>query len=212
MFYAFITVAGMVFASCPYQTPGSHILRYIFRHTLHYARQNLLPSLHSVPFVVSAGVLKFFTSIGGKSMIFDMFANSWSALEQPWYSVKNAGQVALFLFLVPFSLMTDCFLLGHAVYLLLTVDGRKAYRWSFSRVLDRRVMDTSPQSRGLDRQMVALPLRCVSWILQTSLEKTYAWKPWRISCRCPSSVTSTPPSFWIALTSLSAVSASIIAR
>ena len=91
MFYAFITVAGMVSASCPYQTPGSHILRYLFRQTLHYAYQNLLPSLHSAPFVVSACVLKFFASIARKSMIFDTFANAWLALEQHWYSVKNAG-------------------------------------------------------------------------------------------------------------------------
>ena len=29
LFYLFIVIAGAVFASCPYQTPGAHILRHI---------------------------------------------------------------------------------------------------------------------------------------------------------------------------------------
>ena len=50
--------------------------------------------------------------------------------------------------------------------------GRRVYQWSFGTVLNRSVIDTSPASHGVDPRTVKLDLRCISWILQTSLEKT----------------------------------------
>ena len=168
--YVFIVIAGTASANCSYQTPLSHILRYIFRYTLHHTRHNLLLALHSTPTAVSAGFPKFFRIVRN-SASFYTFVNNWSTLERPWYSVQNVGQVVSYFFVAPITLVVDFFSIVSIISVYMAAFGRRVYQWSFGTVLNRSVIDTSPASHGVDPRTVKLDLRCISWILQTSLEK-----------------------------------------
>ena len=137
-FYVFIVIAGAASESCPYQTPGAHILRHIFRCIL----QHMPPALAS-------------------SWCCNVPVRWWSLFERPWYSTKN---ILPPLVLLPFMLMAaaaDAYLLGRAILRSLVAFGRMAYRWV-----------TGPQTRTLDQPTTVLGLRCVSWMLRTSLDKT----------------------------------------
>ena len=75
LFYVFITVAGAASESCPYRTPGSHILRHLglkVWRKIHSARlsvgsatrntSELLPDTDNI----SIGAYHFFRSVGGR--------------------------------------------------------------------------------------------------------------------------------------------------
>ena len=49
LFYVLVVIAGTALESCPYQTPGAHVLRHILRHTHHNLHYHLLPAVCSVP-------------------------------------------------------------------------------------------------------------------------------------------------------------------
>ena len=133
--YVFIVIAGTASESCPYQTPGARILRYILRH--------ILP----------------------------VFASSWScrvpvelrsSFKQPWYSMSNVFAFLLFLPSILIAVATDVCRSVLAILRWLVVFIGMVYHWA---------MSTSPQTHALDRQTAALGLRCVSWMLHTSLDK-----------------------------------------
>ena len=177
IFYVFIVIAGTASASCPYQTPGAHISRYVLRHTLHYTRHNLLPAIQSAPSVVVGGFSKFLSGIARYSLTLLGARTTLWALERPWYSVKNVESIAGYLILAaPIALVADCVLgIGFIVIIILMPLAflcRKAYSWPFGRLLRRWVIGTSPTSHSMDKRMVGLDLRCISWILQASLEKS----------------------------------------
>ena len=171
IFYVFIVIAGTASANCPYQTPFSHILRYIFRHTLHYTRHNLLPTLRSAPTAVSAGFSNFF-SIARNSITISVVITAWLTYEPPWYSTQNLGQYVSFPLVTSITLLVDFFFIMIRISIFMADFGRRVYQWSFGAVLNRWAVDTFPASHGVDQRTVILDLRCISWILQTSLEKS----------------------------------------
>ena len=196
IFYGFVIVAGAVSVICPYQTPGARILRYIFHqifphifhkisppvfyHTSPYIyRHILLPPLRSALSVLSklfAFASSRFSDFIKASLCRRLTVTWWSLLEKPWH-ICTFPFCALAL--LPFALVTDAFfLVGGSAFLLLfafwvtvcspTITGmqvcsRTIYRWSMGTF--------STQTHALDRQTIILDLRCISWMLQTSLDK-----------------------------------------
>jgi hypothetical protein len=178
IFYIFVVVAGTISVICPYQTPGARILRYI-----------LLPALRSTPSVISR--LSTFVSSQFSYFIETSFcrlltAKWWSSLQQPWYSMFNLA-ISLFctLAMLPVTLVADAFLLGGVLLLLFVGLGKTVWYWLlatsvvamrylsvFGRTVYHRFVGTfSARTHGLDRQTIALDLRCISWMLLTSLDK-----------------------------------------
>ena len=162
--YLLIIIAGAAFESCPYQTPGASIFRPILRYVCYH--------LH--PAGISSRLPDFNTH---------QVVLQWRRrFRHPWYSTHNIINLS-HLFLIPFSLAFDSFLLGYAllwwlahfckfvchwqqrtfgkVRWLLVSFCKNAYRW-FTHV---------PQAHGLDQHAITLDLQCISWILQTSLDK-----------------------------------------
>ena len=159
--YILIVVAGAASERCPYQTPGAHILRHSFR---------ILCALRSVPAALSALSIIVFSKFSGFiqfSWSYRLIVQWLSSLEQPWYLPLN---IYVFFFtslcsfiLVPLALAMDAYFLGRAVFSLLVILGGAVSRW---------FTDASPsQTHAWDQQAAVLDLRCISWILQTSLDK-----------------------------------------
>jgi hypothetical protein len=142
--YLFIVVAGTASESCPYQTPGAHILCH-----------HLLPALRSVPSKFEA------------SYCYKASTGWWEDLEGPWYSVSNITyQPLLLLLLLLIGLILDVYYLGRVIYRSLV---------SFGGTMYHLFMDTSlsVRTRDLVQLAITLDLRCVSWMLQTSLDKAF---------------------------------------
>ena len=173
LFYVFVIIAGTAFESCPYQTPGAHILRCILHCIHHHARHHLLPALRSAPSAISDFVSSAFSSLCKASWCIRGVMAWWWAMGRPWYSVKNILNTPLYILAVVFiATFVDAFLIGRVVFRSLASFCRTAYYLSFGRVVYRSPTGTSPQVHGIDRKTVALDLRCISWILQASLDKT----------------------------------------
>ena len=174
LFYAFIVIAATASESCPYQTPFARIFRYILRNTLHYVRHNLLPTLRSAPSTISV-IFSKISSLSRKTVSHYMFTGWWPSFEGSWSLMSNIRDVLIYLCaIMPLALVVDAaILLVAAPILLATTFCRRVYRQSLGRVVHRWIIDsTSPPSHDLDRPMAALDLRCISWILHASLDKT----------------------------------------
>jgi hypothetical protein len=186
IFYGFVIVAGAASVICPYQTPGARFLRHIFHQI---SRHILLPTLRSAPSAISK--LSTFVSSRFSDFIESSFcrllAIKWlSLLKRPWYSMFNIP-ISLFcgLIALPITLVADACLLGGVVYLLLVGFGKTTYSWllaailwstyrliAFGRTVYRWFVGTfSTKTHGSDRQTITLDFRCISWMLQTSLDK-----------------------------------------
>jgi ribosome modulation factor len=194
IFYIFVVVAGAASAVCPYQTPGARILRHISHQISHHI---LLPALRSAPSVISR--LSTFISSWFSYFISPRFSHFteaslcrlltvkwWSSLQQPWHSMFNVA-ISLFctLAVFPIALVADACLLGGVLSLLFVDLGKIVCGWLlaasvvamrylpvFGRTAYHQFVRTfSAQTPGLDQQTIALDLRCISWMLQMSLDK-----------------------------------------
>ena len=72
--------------------------------------------------------------------------------------------ILLYLLLLPFIFAFDVFRLGQATFRSLVVSAHKARSWLFA--------TSSIPNQVLDEQATKLDFRCISWMLQTSLDKT----------------------------------------
>jgi len=152
IFYFAIVVAGTASESCPYQTPGARILRHNIPH--------ILRALRSVPSTVSAFISSSFSRLTRASALCDLPFFWWSNLEQPWYAVGNTFINLLFTFIATpimllIALAIDICQLGFTMYRCLL---------ALSKMVYHLFMGTSPQTDILDFQ-------CISWMLQTCLDK-----------------------------------------
>ena len=152
--YIFILIAGAASESCPYQTPGSHAPRYLVSKI-----QNVL---YSAPSAIrnTFGELKAFRAIQ-KNVRY----------HHPWWSRGKIGSFLKDMVVeLPRALTIDVYHLGWAMIRPL-VTFVSAAIWLFISFA-RRVYNTSPTlEQGLDHQAIALDLRCISWMLRTSLDK-----------------------------------------
>jgi len=88
--------------------------------------------------------------------------NWWSRIRENWWLALRFEPLGYILAL-PFLLAHDIYLLVRTMVMGVLTLTRGVRSW-FRRV-------HPPQADGSDRQVVALDLQCVSWILQTSLDK-----------------------------------------
>jgi hypothetical protein len=153
LFYVFIVIAGTISENCPYQTPGARIFRPIL---LHY----ILPAFTK------------FSRFVRKCACYDTPREWWSVMERPWYSLANVTNTLLYftlwLFVAPID---DVYHLGRGAlrllkrmyHLPLAPFRRRLYHWFMG--------NFSLRTHGRGQQTIMLDLRCVSWVLQTSLDK-----------------------------------------
>ena len=169
IFYLFILIAGTASESCPYQTPGAHISRHILRRL----RRRLLPALHSafevIPTVISSNLSRLYEA----SWCRHLFSDWWALMRQPWHSVINVGYtLRLFvgLFVAP---VRDICCLGREILRSLAASSRTMYHQLIDkvRVTYPWFITTSLRTLDLDHRTIMLDLRCISWILRTSLDK-----------------------------------------
>lgn len=143
-FYLFVIVAGAASKICPYQTPGSRILR---------------SAITSAP----AAIASAFRYAIEHSELVSMIKKKGQWLE-PRLSRSN---VKAFLRRIPrelpVALILDTFHLGQAIVQPLVAFFCQLYPWLFG-------ISPAPV-HGLDQQTTTLDLQCISWILQTSLDK-----------------------------------------
>ena len=168
-FYLFVVVAGAASEICPYQTPGSHAIRYLGPKVQSILRL-VLPVIASV----------FRNPLKGSEAVRAVKVIAW--LYQPWWSRNN-----IIPFLkdavrrIPHALVNDVYHLGRAMTQPLVTLSVGVYHLGsaivgllvgFPRRVYNQLHDASPTSgQGSDQQMIMLDLRCISWILQTSLDK-----------------------------------------
>ena len=139
--YVFILVACTVFESCPYQTPGVQILRH------------LLPALR-LTFSKLSRLIK-------TSCCYKLFI-TWREELQPWCSISNILAFPLLFLQLFIVLIMDACLIGKAMFRLVITLCRTIYHRLSAKFL--RTHDSGQHT-------VVLDLRCVSWLLQTSLDK-----------------------------------------
>ena len=141
LFYLFIVVAGAASVSCPYQTPGAHILHYTYHHILPHILGTLHSAFHALYF-----------SIRGSSCCI-LTIHLWDKFNWAW-------AIVIFFPMLFIGLAMDAYYLGRAMVPLLVVPARRVYARLLNGPLERK--------GGSD----VLDLDCISWVLQTSLEKT----------------------------------------
>jgi hypothetical protein len=140
--YAFFVIAGAASASCPYQTPGARILRHILPPTLTLLRSAFRVLVHT-------------------SMCLSLFAEHvWIGWRRPEGGI---GTLLVYIIFFPLLLALDAYQVARAMARALVSLSRRVRSWIRSA--------RSARSRGLDQRAAVLDSQCVSWIIQTSLEK-----------------------------------------
>ena len=147
--YLFIVIAGAVSESCPYQTPGAQILR-----------NHLLPVIRST----SSSIIPKISGFIEASYCYEQLVEWRKKLTKPWHSTPNIGITLLYSLFLPILPVVDVYRLGQAIFRVLVAFGRTGYP---------KLMATFVRVRGLGQRTIMLDLRCVSWMLQTSLDKTF---------------------------------------
>ena len=168
-FYLFIVIAGTASENCPYQTPAAHISR----HTIRHIRDRLIPTLHSTSTAISVAITSNFSRLFHATWSFQLFPAWWSCMRQPWYSTKNILYTLLFLCISPFLPFHDVYCLCRVILRMLVALSKTALRRLTGRhkTAYRLFVNTPLPMLGSDKRTIRLDLQCISWILQTSLDK-----------------------------------------
>ena len=143
-FYIFIVVAGSASETCPYQTPGSRILRAV---------------VTSAPVTI----ISAFRRAIERSEIIRMIKKKkrWS---EPWQSRSNVKAFTRrVLRELPGALVLDTFCLGRVAIRPLVAFARRVYTLLFG--------VSSGLAHGFGQHTAVLDIQCISWILRTSLDK-----------------------------------------
>ena len=159
LFYFLVVVAGTASESCPYQTPGARILRHVLPHIL-------LPALRSVPSFISklpVLILSAFPRLIQKSHFYSTISLWWSLWRSPMGFRCDIHTILICtLGFLPLALVLDLLSLGLGIFWLPIASGKAVYRLLTS---------TYPQTDVVGQQAITSDLRCISWMLQTSLDK-----------------------------------------
>jgi hypothetical protein len=149
LFYLFIVIAGSVFASCPYQTPGSHLLQSAASATLAVAST----------FRHAFGTFRHAFSDSSTVHVFQINARHYC----PRGEIR--GFLRDVLDELPPALASDGVHLGQAIIQPLVALVHQVYTW----------LPGAPSipTHQVDWQTTSLDLHCTSWILQTSLDKNH---------------------------------------
>ena len=161
LLYFFIVVAGTASESCPYQTPVSNVLRFLGR------KVHLVALLLSI---VGAGASALRNAFMKSQVTRTILANIKCYNSRP----PTHNMIAFFRALVlgiAGAFANDVYRFGKfTIWALANLPTRACL--FLSRVY-RQICctSTSPDPRP-DQQSIVLDLRCISWILQKSLDKT----------------------------------------
>ena len=149
LFYIFIVVAGATSESCPFQTPGSRILR------------STPSAVVSATSTIMSATSAFGRIIGNSATAYLFRGHVTGRDPSPdGQMVASLGQILQNL---PFMLALDASCLGRAMVHSLVAFLRRVYAWL-------RNAPSTP-THGSDQQTTSLDIQCASWILQTSLDK-----------------------------------------
>ena len=164
--YIFIVTAGTASESCPYQTPGSQALRY------------LQPKIWRIVHPAALVVVSAFRDAFGNSQIastFSMTCHPELARDEP----RSPPWIIVLAILSALSI--DAYCLGRAMIQLSVTFPSGMYHLGsiivasvapFTRRVHNQLHGTSPTPKQRsNQQATVLDLRCISWMLQTSLEK-----------------------------------------
>ena len=161
IFYIFVLIAGTTSDSCPYQTPYARILRHILHH-IRRIRRRLPPVLHLLGYPISLlsdlpvrtpsyNVLADWNSATQRSRLFRaLFLGSLPLLMPLFLAFDILTAIFGLLILLCWLCLDTCYLLFHV-----------GHHWHRN----------STRTISLDQQTITLDLRCISWILQTSVDK-----------------------------------------
>ena len=158
-FYLFIAVAGAVFVSCPYQTPGAQILRRIpdiichipeIVHPIRRVLRRIPDSFRRIPH--TPGTFRSVLSAAAEGSFCCSLLNRAWELKSARHSQVDTIVTLLLVLLLP---------------VWLVVDTCRAASWPLV-TLSRRVYSWSQQ--GSELQAAVLDTHCISWILRTSLD------------------------------------------
>ena len=167
--YIFIVVAGAASKSCPYQTPGSHAIR-----CLRPKVQSVLRSATSLTTSACRGASRKSETI----VTIRINARRY----HPWWSRGEIGPFFRDAVLeIPRAVVNDVYRLGRAVILTFVTFPAGAYYLCFMiagslvsffcRVHHWLRGTSSTPERGADHRAIVLDLRCILWMIQTSLDK-----------------------------------------
>jgi hypothetical protein len=160
-FYAFFIIAGAASASCPYQTPGARILRYI----LHRILPRILP--------------RIFGLLGSSPVCLCIRSLDGGCIQLNWNERIPCLLCNILFF--PFWLATCvCGLIMTIIGAFITL-AHRVRSWI------RRA-----RSAQANQQAAVLDSRCISWILQTSLEKGIRLSTLKFLATAPTLVDFTP--------------------
>ena len=149
LFYLFILAVGSAWENCPYQTPGSHLLRYLGPRALNVVHS---AALAAGKILKASKVVDLATDIAE-----DVIRLSWPGI----MFIPVAIVVAF-----PIRFVVDILRLGRATVRTLFSIPIRTYHLLRS-VYTR--LRSSPH--GFDQQPTTLDLRCILWTLQTSLDR-----------------------------------------
>ena len=177
LFYLFIVIAGTTSISCPYQTPGAHILRHIpdtllyILNTLRYIPGiyhhildifcHIPDTFHHIPHILST-LSSTFSALAEESYFCVALVSVWDELKKPPYSLVGSTTSLLVIFLLPIWLILD---VCRSIILLLVAFSHWVYIWLQQRSEQLRLQQESEQ------QVAVLDLPCVLWALRTSLDR-----------------------------------------
>ena len=143
IFYISIVVAGTMSKSCPYQTPGSRILRSV-------------PStVASVTFTIGLVARRVVRGSKTASVL-----RRWTIYHWPLGSIYDVAHLLKALCLLPMALVIDIFHLGGAAVMRFAHQIHMQLFGELSTPVDKSA-----------QKMTLLDLQCISWMLQTSLDK-----------------------------------------
>ena len=166
IFYLSIVIVGTTSESCPYQTPAAHFFRHILRY--------LLPTLRSAFAAVPGAIYSRFFRLLGASWCCKVLAAWFANLRRPWYSTKNFTSILPFFLLLFPTLALDVCSLGRVIFHPLIASSKTLYYQLMGnhKTAHRWFTNFSPlPTLVLDQQTITMDLQCISWILQTSLDK-----------------------------------------
>ena len=153
LFYLLILVAGTAWDNCPYQTPGSHFLRYL-GSTVQRMVHSAAPALGNTLKGSMVGRLALY--------VWDKkFRLSWADI---------VWTLVVLTFGVPLFFVGDVLQLCLAAIQALGTPLATSYH--LFRGIPNRLRRKSPTLvQKMDHQPTVLGLRCISWTLRTSLDK-----------------------------------------
>ena len=152
IFYIFIIIAGTASESCPYQTPGSHAIRYLWpqaKRILHSAIRHISRKSKTVQTI--KGKMRWYNPLWPRSMI-------------PVFLKSTVSGVA-------HAIAIDAYHLGWVMVWAPTVGIYHLTSAIVIPLVSHLHGTSSTSEQGSDLQLPALDLRCISWMLQTSLDK-----------------------------------------